>query len=138
MSKTNSFEQELHELIFQNTNIANIGDATGIRGDTTAGSLYIMLGNNVGDELSYTSYDRVAVARSAGGWTVASNNVSNTAAIEFPECTGGSETATSVVISAHATGLDGLMYYGDLDSDLEITTGITPQFLAGQLDVNED
>lgn len=38
MSKTNAFENALLELVFKNTNIANIGDATGLRGSSVAGS----------------------------------------------------------------------------------------------------
>lgn len=91
----NTFENDLLLLIFNNTNIANVGDATGLRGSTTAGSLYVSLhsadpgegGNQTTSEISYTGYARVAVARSAAGWTIASNQVSNTAAITFGERT---------------------------------------------------
>lgn len=41
MSKSNTFETELLTLLFNNTNIANIGDATGLRGSTTAGNFYV-------------------------------------------------------------------------------------------------
>ena len=43
MSKSNSLENGLLELIFKNTNFANVGDATGLRGSSTAGSLYASL-----------------------------------------------------------------------------------------------
>ena len=43
MSKGNTFENDLLLLIFNNTNIANLGDATGIRGSSAAGSLYLAL-----------------------------------------------------------------------------------------------
>jgi hypothetical protein len=43
MSKSNSLENALLLLIFNNTNFANVGDATGVRGSTTAGSLYLSL-----------------------------------------------------------------------------------------------
>lgn len=66
-------------LLFNNTNAANIGDATGLRGSSTAGNLYISLhtsdpgatGDQTTNEATYTSYARVAVVRSASGWTVA-------------------------------------------------------------------
>lgn len=65
--------------IFQNANVANIGDGTGLRGSPTAGSLYISLhsadpgaaGDQTTSEASYTNYARQGVARSAAGWTVA-------------------------------------------------------------------
>lgn len=43
MSASNAFETALLTLIFNNTNLANVGDATGLRGSTTAGSFYIGL-----------------------------------------------------------------------------------------------
>ena len=43
MSKSNSLEAGLIDLAFLNTNFANLGDATGLRGSTTAGSLYLSL-----------------------------------------------------------------------------------------------
>ena len=63
MSKSNSLENGLLELIFKNTNLANIGDATGLRGSTTAGNLFFSLhtgdpgeaGDQTTNETSYTS-----------------------------------------------------------------------------------
>lgn len=43
MSKGNTFENDLLLLIFNNTDAALIGDATGLRGSSTAGSLYVAL-----------------------------------------------------------------------------------------------
>ena len=43
MSKSDVFENDLMLLLFNNTNISNIGDVTGIRGSTAAGSLYAAL-----------------------------------------------------------------------------------------------
>lgn len=64
-------------LLFKNTTWANIGDATGLVGSSTAGSLYVALhtadpsaGNQNTSEATYTSYARVAVARSGAGWSV--------------------------------------------------------------------
>ncbi len=84
MSKTNSLENSLLLHIFNNSDIANIGDATGLRGSSTAGSLYVSLhtgdpgeaGDQTTNECAYTSYARVAVARSGAGWTVTGNSVS--------------------------------------------------------------
>ena len=66
-------------LLFVNADAANIGDATGLRGSSAAGSLYVSLhtgtpavtGTQATNECAYTSYARVAVARTAGGWTIA-------------------------------------------------------------------
>ena len=92
MSASNAFETSLLNLIFKNVTIANYGDAIGILGSATAGSLYVGLhtadpgeaGTQATSEATYTGYARVAVARSAGGWTTSSpagvGTVSNAAA----------------------------------------------------------
>jgi hypothetical protein len=63
MSKSNSWENSLLLLLFNNTAVANVGDATGLRGSTTAGSLYASLhtadpgeaGDQTTSEATYTS-----------------------------------------------------------------------------------
>lgn len=120
MSKGNTFENDLLKLIFQNTAIALIGDASGVQPSAAAGSLYVALhtadpgeaGVQTTSECAYTSYDRVAVARSAAGWTVADNVVSNAAAVTFPKATGGSETATHFTIGTAASGDGKVLYRG--------------------------
>ncbi len=143
MSKTDGFETDIQELIFNNTALANIGDASGLQPSGAAGSLYIALvtttptDSAAGTAATYTGYARVAVARSGAGWTIAGNNCSNAAAITFGACTAGSSTVTHFEIFTAVTGGDRL-YWGALDSSLAITTGITPEFAIGALDVNED
>lgn len=146
MSKSNTFENDLLLLLFNNTNIADIGDATGLRGSSTAGSLYVSLhtgdpgeaGNQTSSECAYTSYARVAVARSGSGWTVSGNTVTNAALIQFPQCTGGSETATYFAIGVASSGTGKVLYRGALSASLSISSGIQPQFGAGELDGSED
>ncbi len=66
MSKGNTFETELLNLVLNNTNLALVGDATGLRGSTAAGSLYVSLhtadvtesGTQTSSEATYTSYAR--------------------------------------------------------------------------------
>jgi hypothetical protein len=144
-SKKDSFENALLLLIFNNTNIANIGDATGLRGSTTVGSLYIALytvaptDSTQGTETVYTNYARVAVARTVGGWTVSGNACSNAAAITFPQCgaTGATLEAFAICTGDVETTNDAI-YWGDLTSNLVVSNGITPEFAIGDLDVTED
>ena len=143
MSKTNAFETSYSTLIFTNVNLAGIGDATGLLADAVAGNLYVALYTSdptdaaSGTECAYGSYARVAVARSGVGWTVSGNNTSNAATVQFITCTGGTEVATHVAI--HASLFSGsMLYHGALDSSLNISTGVAPKFLAGELDINED
>ena len=147
MSMSNAFETELLDLIFNNAAIANIGDAGGLQPSATAGSLYVSLhsadpgeaGTQLTSEVAYTNYARVAVARSAGGWTVSGNTASNTALIQFPQCGASGATATYVGIGTVAEpGAGLLLYSGQLGSSLTIANLITPQFAAGALDCVAD
>lgn len=146
MSATNAFETALLTLYFNNTDHANIGDAAGLQNSATAGSFYVSLhtadpgetGTQTTSEATYTSYARVAVARSAGGWTVSGNNVSNAAAISFPACTGGSNTITHFGIGSDLSGTGNLFFKGALSASLAVSSGITPSFAIGELDVNAD
>ncbi len=146
MSLSNAFETALLQHIFNNNDVANIGDATGIRGSTAAGSLYVSLhtadpgeaGTQATSEATYTSYARVAVARTSGGWTISGNAVSNTAAINFPACTGGTNTITHFGIGTLASGAGTLLFSGALTASLAVSNGITPSFNASQLSVNAD
>lgn len=146
MSKSNTFENDLLQLIFNNVDIADIGDAGGLQNSATAGSLYIALhtgdpgeaGTATTSECAYTSYARVAVARSGAGWTVATNTSTNAALIQFPECTGGSETITHVSITVASSGASKILYSGALTASRSVSSGIQPQFAASALVVTED
>jgi hypothetical protein len=146
MSKGNTWETELLQLVFNNTDAALIGDATGLRGSSTAGSLYVSLhtgdpgeaGNQTTNECAYTSYARVAVARSGAGWTVSGNAVTNAALVQFPQCTGGSETASHFAIGTASTSTGKILYKGALSASLAISSGIQPQFGAGEIDGTEE
>ena len=137
MSKSDDMEHKLLLLLFNNTAYATVGDATGLRGSTTAGSFYVSLhtadpgeaGTPTTNEITYTSYLRVAVARSSGGWTVTSSSVSPTAAITFPAGTGGSGTATHFGISTDsiAGGTAVLLYTGTVTPNIVCGNGVTPQ-----------
>jgi hypothetical protein len=136
MSKSDAFETALLGLLFNNTNIANIGDATGVRSSTTAGSLFFALhtadpgeaGSQTTNEVAYTSYARVGVARSGAGFVVTGNSVSPVADVTFPECTGGTATATHFSIGTGNTGVSGtVLYKGSLTPSIAIATGVTPR-----------
>jgi len=145
---TNLMEQRLLELLFNNDNFANIGDATGLVGSTTPGSFYISLhtadptdaGNQESSEATYTSYARVAVARNDTNWDVneASSGVwiaENMAAISFPTATGGSNTITHFGIGTAASGAGNLLIHGELTTPRAVSSGITPSFAPGDLTV---
>ena len=87
-------------------------------------------------EATYTSYAAVTVSRSGSAWTVAGNTATNDNLIQFPQCTGGSNTITHVSITPQ--GSTTILYSGALSSSLAVSTGIQPQFAAGDLDITED
>ena len=146
MSATNAFENKVLSLYLENADAANIGDATGLRGSTTAGSVHVSLhtanpnetGNQTTSEAAYTSYARVAVARSTAGWSVASGVGDNDSAVTFPAATGGSETETHFGLGSASSGAGNLDLWGALTASLAVSSGITPSFAAGALDVTCD
>lgn len=144
-SITNAFRTSLLTHIFQNADIANIGDAAGLQNSATAGSFYVSLmtttptDSTTGTEANYTGYARVAVARTSGGWTVTDNNVSNTGLITFGKDTVGTNVIEGFGIHTALTNGD-LLFWGDLMSGgnpttLTVTPGVTPEFAAGELDI---
>lgn len=142
MSKSDSFENQLLLHIFNNSDIATVGDATGLRGSSTPGNLYLSLhtgdpGDAVSNglaatETTYTGYARVAVARAsgAGGWTVTGNSVSPTDDTDFGECTaspGGALTHFAVTAGTDGTGEELVLYYGTLTPNITMATGVIPR-----------
>ncbi len=146
MSKSNTFENDLLKHVFNNDNIALVGDATGLRGSSAAGNLYVSLhtadpgeaGDQTTNETAYTNYARVAVARTAGGWTVAGNAVSNAALVQFAQCGVTGATLTHFGVGTDSGGAGKLLYSGALTASLAVSSGIQPQFAAGDLDITED
>lgn len=144
MSKSNGLETDLLELLFNGTTLADLAE-----NDTTtpATNLYVSLhtsdpgdvGGQATNETTYTSYARVAVARSGSGWTVSGNSVSPAANIDFPECTGGTATITHFGIGTNATaGQAGyLMYSGTVTPNISVSTGVTPRLTTGSA-ITED
>jgi hypothetical protein len=133
MSKGNAFETSLLALIFNATAIADLAE-----NDTSSPltNLYVSLhtadpgeaGAQNTSEISYTSYARVAVLRTSGGWTVASGSVSPVANIDFPESTGGAGgTVTHFAVGTLSSGAGVLYYSGTVTPNIVVTTGVTPR-----------
>lgn len=135
MSKSNTWETGLLELLFNNSAFAGVGDASGLQPSGAAGSLYVSLhtadpgeaGDQTTSEIAYTSYARVAVARSGAGWVVTDDSVSPAAAIDFPAGTGGSGTATHFGIGTASSGAGKLLYSGAITPNIACGDGVTPR-----------
>lgn len=94
-------------------------------------------GNQTTSEAAYTSYARVAVARTSSGWAITGETISNVAAVTFPAATGGSESETYAGVGTLATGSGNLLWFGALTSPLAVSSGITPSFAIGALTITE-
>ncbi|MGL4807562.1 MAG: phage tail fiber protein [Giesbergeria sp.] len=95
-------------------------------------------GSQTTSECAYGSYARVAVIRTGAGWTVSGNSSTNAAAIEFPECTSGSETITHVSVGTATSGAGQIVYSGALNASRSVSSGIQPRFAASGLTITED
>jgi hypothetical protein len=132
MSKGDTFENDWLKLIFNATAIANIADNAGTSPLT---NLFVSLhtadigenGNQTTNETSYTSYVRVAVARTGSGWTVTANSVSPTANIDFATCTGGTATITHFAVGTASSGTGKVLYYGTVTPNISVSNGVTPR-----------
>lgn len=148
MSATNAMENGILSLFFENTNFANVGDATGLVASTSAGSFYISLhtatpdetGSQTTNESAYTSYARVAVARGTATWTVSTGSATNDAAITFPECGTTGSTVTHFGLGSASSGAGNLYVYGQINSgaSLAVSDGVQPEFAASALTVSLD
>jgi len=132
MSKGNTFENDWLLLVFNATAIANIADNAS---SSPLTNLYVSLhtgdpgeaGDQTTNECAYTSYARVAVARSGLGWTVTNNSISPSAEISFPAATGGSETATHFAVGTAASSTGKVLYKGTITPNISISSGVTPK-----------
>lgn len=133
-----TFANDLLALIFEGTAIANIADNAASSPitniyvalhtadpETTAGSG--TAGTQNASEAAYTSYARVAVARSSSGWTVSTNTVVPAATISFPAATGGSETETYASLGKSSSGATLMFWYGSISPTIAVSNGVTPQ-----------
>lgn len=132
--KSNNLENGFLAHYFTNSDIANVGDATGLRGSTTAGSLYFSAmtaypgeaGSQNTSECAYTGYARQAVARSGAGFTVSTNQVVNAAQIQFGEKTAAAdETIFFLGIGRSSSGAGTLDYILPLASFRTLFTAAT-------------
>lgn len=146
MSMSNASEAAFLDLLFLNIDWAGVGDAGGLQNSAAAGSFYIALhtadpgegGNQSTSEAAYTSYARVAVPRTAGGFSRAGSTVSNVALVQFPQCTGSTALVTHFSIGTDASGAGQIVLSGSLSSSLSISNGIQPQFAAAALSATAD
>lgn len=131
MSKGDTFENDWLKLIFNATAIANVADNAA---SSPLTNLFVSLhtadpgeaGTQTTSEATYTSYARVTVARTSGGWTVTAASVSPVATISFPTCTGGTNTITHFAVGAAVSGASKIFYSGTVTPNISVTNTVTP------------
>lgn len=131
MAKSASYSNSLLLLIFNATLFANVAiNATSSPITSVFASLHTADPGTAGDqttsEITYTSYARVGVLRTSGGWTVTANSCSPVAAITFPAGTGGSGTATHFGLGTLTSGAGVRIYSGTVTPNIVTGNGVTP------------
>lgn len=134
MSKSNTFENDLLKLIFNGTPIAGLADNAA---SSPLATFYVALhtadpgeaGDQTTNEVSYTGYARVAVSRTAGGWTVTGSSVSPVANVDFgsPSGVSGTPVATHVTFGTALSGAGKVLYFGALSPTITIANGVPPR-----------
>jgi len=94
-------------------------------------------GTQLTNEATYTSYARVAVTAATGFSAASGGSSSNTALIQFPQCTGGTNTITHVTIGTASSGAGQVIYRGSLSASLAVANLIQPQFAISALTATE-
>ena len=131
MSASDYLENALLKLLFNGTAIANIADNAGTAPKTVLNwALHQSdpgdAGTQATNEASYTGYARVAVARDSTGHTVTGSSMSPTNNVNFPQSTGGSNTATHFDIGVGASGASNILVSGTVSPNIVITSTVTP------------
>ena len=134
MSASNTMENDLLKMICQGADPSWRAAATGYWALFTADPTE---SGSLANECTYTSYARVAQTK-ATAWTDGGSTFSNAALVQWPQCTGGTNTATHFAWVSSASGATDYMVSGALGSSLSISNGIQPQAAIGQLQVTAD
>lgn len=117
-------------LYFNATAIANLADNAA---SSPLTNLHVALhsgyvgssGNQTTNEITYTGYARVAVARTNGGWTVSANLVVPVATIGFGACTAGSATAMFATIGTAATSTGKVIARAGIGGAIQVVSAAT-------------
>jgi hypothetical protein len=132
MSIANATENALLLLIFNATAWANYADNAASSPQT---NIHVSghtadpgeAGDATTSEIAYTSYARINVARTGGGWTVTANSVSPAAEIAFPAGTGGSGTMTHFATEKTGGGAAAILFSGTVTPNIVTGNGVTPK-----------
>ena len=135
MSISDTTETAILKLIFQAVAWGNYADNAATSPETN-----IVFTLNTADptdsgtasssEITYTSYARVNVARTTGGFTVSGTSptvASPVANVSFPAGTGGSGTASFFTAGKSGGGASAILFSGTVTPNIVTGSGVTPQ-----------
>ena len=133
MSMSNTAENKVLKALLQGTDIdfrasANLYLALFTADPTESGSF--------ANEANYTGYARVVMAK-ATSWTDGGSTFTNAGLLQFPQCTAGNNTITHFAVCTLASGGE-IVVSGALNANLNISSGIQPQFSAASLSIGAD
>lgn len=132
MSIADVTENNILKLIYNATAWANYADNAATTPQTNIHNALhtadpVDAGTMATSEAAYTSYARVNVARTSGGWTVTANSVSPVANIDFPAGTGGSGTVTHWSTGKTGGGAADILLTGTVTPNIVTGNGVTPR-----------
>lgn len=128
-----TFANDLLKLIFNAVAISGLADNAS---SSPLTNLYLSLhtadpgagGNQTTNEVSYTGYSRLAVARTSGGFTITGAVMNPTATLEFGEMTaGGAATATHLCVGTASSGSGKVLFRFSLTPTVALNVNVTPR-----------
>jgi hypothetical protein len=136
-----TLQHDFLELILNGVGIANLADNASVSPQTT---LYVALhtasptgaGTQSSNEISYTGYARVAVARnpSSPAWTISGASpasASPNSALLFGTSSGGTGgTITHASLGIGPSGPGQLLWYGAVTPTMAVSSGVSPNLTA--------
>lgn len=137
MSKSNATEHSFLDMLFRKVSFAGVASANG-------GSLFAALhtsdpgeaGTQATNEIAYTGYARVEIARTSAAWQVSAHSVRPLAAVTFGQMAGGAGgTVTHFSIGLSAGSV--ILYSGTVTPNITVAAGIAPQ-LSTDSEISED
>lgn len=145
MPKSTDCCNRVLNLMYRATAWANVADnavaspLTNVVVALHTASLTAATNSQAENEVAYTNYARQNVARSTGWAAASGGTTSNAALLQFPQSGATGGTLHTVSTGTTISGATPVWHYGALNSPITIgaSASITPQFLAGGLQITE-
>ena len=132
MTIGNTTETNILKLVYQAVAWAGYADNAAASTETVIhNSLHVADPGEAGtmstSETTYTSYTRVAVSRSTGGWTESTGTILPVANIDFAAGTGGGGTITHWSTGKTGGGTSTILWSGTVSPNIAAGSGVTPR-----------